>query len=178
MHFYAEWFYNATRFFSAAHCVNRPTVRRTLMKRTRMDDSVCPATRSLDLIGDWWTLLIVRDAMIGITRFSEFQRSLGAAKNILSTRLKSMVAEGILRVEPAADGSAYQDYVLTEKGIALQPILVALGQWGSEYLFEEGEVCTRLVDVKNRQPLRKIELIAQDGRVLAIQDITLVIPAV
>ncbi|MDN5681867.1 MAG: helix-turn-helix transcriptional regulator, partial [Ewingella sp.] len=75
------------------------------MKRTRMDDSVCPATRSLDLIGDWWTLLIVRDAMIGLTRFSEFQRSLGAAKNILSTRLKSMVAEGILRIEPAADGS-------------------------------------------------------------------------
>jgi len=60
----------------------------------------------------------------------------------------------------------------------LQPILVALGQWGSEYLFTDGEPCTRLVDTKNRQPLRKIELIAQDGRVLAIQDITLVIPAV
>src|SRR5471030_3349224 len=148
------------------------------MKRTRLENTPCPATRSLDLIGDWWTLLIVRDAMIGITRFSEFQRSLGAAKNILSTRLKSMVAEGILRVEPAADGSAYQDYVLTEKGKALQPILVALGQWGSEYLFEEGEACTRLIDTQSRQPLRKIELIAQDGRVLAIQDITLVIPAV
>ncbi|WP_459177081.1 winged helix-turn-helix transcriptional regulator [Ewingella americana] len=148
------------------------------MKRTRLENTPCPTARALDLIGDWWTLLIVRDAMRGMTRFSEFQRSLGAAKNILSTRLKALVAEGILRVEPASDGSAYQDYVLTEKGIALQPILVALGQWGSEYLFEEGEVCTRLVDVKNRQPLRKIELIAQDGRVLAIQDITLVIPAV
>ena len=102
------------------------------MKRTRMDDSVCPATRSLDLIGDWWTLLIVRDAMIGLTRFSEFQRSLGAAKNILSTRLKSMVAEGILRIEPAADGSAYQDYVLTEKGKALRPIMVGVKPVGKQ----------------------------------------------
>ena len=146
------------------------------MKRTRLENTPCPTARALDLIGDWWTLLIVRDAMRGMTRFSEFQRSLGAAKNILSTRLKALVAEGILRVEPAADGSAYQDYVLTEKGIALQPILVALGQWGSEYLFADGEPCTRLVDAKNRQPLRKIELRAQDGRLLESRDITAVIP--
>lgn len=142
------------------------------MKRTRLENTPCPAARALDLIGDWWTLLIVRDAMRGMTRFSEFQRSLGAAKNILSTRLKALVAEGILRVEPASDGSAYQDYVLTEKGIALQPILVALGQWGSDYLFEDGEPCTRLVDAKNRQPLRKIELRAQDGRLLDHDKIT------
>jgi len=148
------------------------------MKRTRMDDSVCPATRSLDLIGDWWTLLIVRDAMIGITRFSEFQRSLGAAKNILSTRLKSMVAEGILRVEPAADGSAYQDYILTEKGKALRPIMVALSQWGSEYLFAENEPFTQMVDKETRQPLRTLELRAQDGRVLGYDEITAIRPAV
>ncbi|MGC6387363.1 winged helix-turn-helix transcriptional regulator [Ewingella sp. S1.OA.A_B6] len=146
------------------------------MKRTRLEDSVCPTARALDLIGDWWTLLIVRDAMRGITRFSELQRSLGAAKNILSARLKTLVAEGILRVEPASDGSAYQEYVLTKKGIALQPILVALGQWGSEYLFEDNEPCTHLVDAKNRQPLRKIELRAQDGRVLENQDIAVITP--
>ncbi|MBU9845703.1 winged helix-turn-helix transcriptional regulator [Rahnella ecdela] len=146
------------------------------MKRTRLENTPCPAGRALDLIGDWWTLLIVRDAMRGISRFSEFQRSLGAAKNILSTRLKALVAEEILKVEPAADGSAYQDYVLTEKGLALQPVLVALGQWGSEYLFEEGEACTLLVDIENRQPLRKLEIRAQDGRVLESQDITAIIP--
>lgn len=146
------------------------------MKRTRLENTPCPTGRALDLIGDWWTLLIVRDAMRGISRFSEFQRSLGAAKNILSTRLKALVAEEILKVEPAADGSAYQDYVLTEKGLALQPVLVALGQWGSEYLFEEGEACTLLVDIENRQPLRKLEIRAQDGRVLESQDITAIIP--
>ncbi|MBU9826611.1 winged helix-turn-helix transcriptional regulator [Rahnella perminowiae] len=148
------------------------------MKRTRLENTPCPAGRALDLIGDWWTLLIVRDAMYGISRFSEFQRSLGAAKNILSTRLKALVAEGILKIEPAADGSAYQDYVLTEKGRALQPVLVALGQWGSEYLFEEGEACTQLVDIESRQPLRKLEIHAQDGRVLESRDITAIIPEI
>lgn len=148
------------------------------MKRTRLENTPCPAGRALDLIGDWWTLLIVRDAMRGISRFSEFQRSLGAAKNILSARLKALVAEGILKIEPAADGSAYQDYVLTEKGLALQPVLVALGQWGSEYLFEESEACTQLVDSENRQPLRKLEIRAQDGRVLESRDITAIIPEI
>lgn len=148
------------------------------MKRTRLENTPCPAGRALDLIGDWWTLLIVRDAMRGISRFSEFQRSLGAAKNILSARLKALVAEGILKIEPAADGSAYQDYVLTEKGLALQPVLVALGQWGSEYLFEEGEACTQLVDNENGQPLRKLEIRAQDGRVLESWDITAIIPEI
>lgn len=146
------------------------------MKRTRLENTPCPAGRALDLIGDWWTLLIVRDAMHGVSRFSEFQRSLGAAKNILSTRLKALVAEGILKVEPAADGSAYQEYVLTEKGHALRPVLIALGQWGSEYLFEEGEACTLMVDTKNRQPLRKIELRAQDGRILEDNEITAIVP--
>ncbi len=146
------------------------------MKRTRLENTSCPAGRALDLIGDWWTLLIVRDAMYGLSRFSEFQRSLGAAKNILSSRLKALVAEGIMKIEPAADGSAYQDYVLTEKGLALQPVLVALGQWGSEYLFEAGEACTQLVDIENRQPLRKLEIHAQDGRVLESRDIKAIIP--
>lgn len=146
------------------------------MKRTRLENTPCPAGRALDLIGDWWTLLIVRDAMYGLSRFSEFQRSLGAAKNILSSRLKALVAEGIMKIEPPADGSAYQDYVLTEKGLALQPVLVALGQWGSEYLFEAGEACTQLVDIENRQPLRKLEIHAQDGRVLESRDIKAIIP--
>jgi DNA-binding HxlR family transcriptional regulator len=146
------------------------------MKRTRLENTPCPAGRALDLIGDWWTLLIVRDAMYGLSRFSEFQRSLGAAKNILSSRLKALVAEGIMKIEPAADGSAYQDYVLTEKGLALQPVLVALGQWGSEYLFEAGEACTQLVDIENRQPLSKLEIHAQDGRVLESRDIKAIIP--
>ena len=79
------------------------------MKRTRLEESPCPVARSLDIIGDWWSLLIVRDALSGVTRFGEFQKSLGIAKNMLATRLKLLVDEGILVLQPASDGSAWQE---------------------------------------------------------------------
>ena len=136
------------------------------MKRTRLEESTCPVARSLDIIGDWWSLLIVRDALRGIRRFGEFQKSLGIAKNMLATRLKQLVDEGILTLQPASDGSAWQEYVLTDKGRALQTVLVALSQWGNAHLFAEGETGTVLVDSKNRKPLKKLVMVAQDGRVL------------
>ncbi len=126
------------------------------MKRTRLEESTCPVARSLDIIGDWWSLLIVRDALRGIKRFGEFQKSLGIAKNMLTTRLKLLVDEGILRLQPASDGSAWQEYVLTDKGRALQTVLVALSQWGNEFLFAENECGTVLVDNEQRKPLRKL----------------------
>lgn len=107
------------------------------MKRTRLEDSTCPVARSLDIIGDWWSLLIVRDALHGLKRFGEFQKSLGIAKNMLATRLKLLVEEGILILQPASDGSAWQEYVLTEKGRALETVLVALYQWGNAFLIPE-----------------------------------------
>lgn len=90
-----------------------------MVKRTSLQDAECPVARSLDAIGDWWSLLIVRDAFDGIRRFGEFQRNLGMAKNILAARLRTLVEHGVLAVVPASDGSAYQEYVLTEKGLSL-----------------------------------------------------------
>ncbi|WP_313084477.1 helix-turn-helix domain-containing protein [Atlantibacter sp.] len=136
------------------------------MKRTRMANTTCPVARSLDIIGDWWSLLIVRDALRGITRFGEFQKSLGIAKNMLTVRLKQMVDEEILRLQPASDGSAWQEYVLTDKGRALQTVLAALSQWGNDFLFDAGDAATVLVDSTHRKPLRRLELIAEDGRKL------------
>lgn len=107
------------------------------MKRTRLEESTCPVARSLDIIGDWWSLLIVRDALRGLKRFGEFQKSLGIAKNMLATRLKLLVEEDILLLQPASDGSAWQEYVLTEKGRALQTVLMALSQWGNEFLITD-----------------------------------------
>lgn len=100
------------------------------MKRKSLEDAQCPVARTLDVIGDWWSLLIVRDAFDGVSRFSEFQKGLGMAKNILSTRLRTLVAHGILEIAPASDGSAYQEYILTDKGRALFPVIVGLRQWG------------------------------------------------
>jgi DNA-binding HxlR family transcriptional regulator len=137
-----------------------------VMKRTSMEGQACSVARALDVIGDWWTLLIVRDALAGLRRFGEFQRSLGAARNILTTRLRALVAEGILTTAPASDGSAYQEYLLTDKGRALVPVLVALGQWGSQYVFQEGEVCFAPIDAA-RRPLQPLRPHAADGRALA-----------
>lgn len=146
------------------------------MKRTRLEESTCPVARSLDIIGDWWSLLIVRDALRGIKRFGEFQKSLGIAKNMLTTRLKLLVDEGILRLQPASDGSAWQEYVLTDKGRALQTVLVALSQWGNEFLFADNECGTMLVDTEQRKPLRKLALIADDGRELTPEEIVAKLP--
>ncbi|HDR2752017.1 MULTISPECIES: helix-turn-helix domain-containing protein [Enterobacter] len=146
------------------------------MKRTRLEESTCPVARSLDIIGDWWSLLIVRDALRGVKRFGEFQKSLGIAKNMLTARLKLLVEEGILTLQPASDGSAWQEYVLTDKGRALQTVLVALSQWGNEFLFSQNQPGSVLVDVKNQQPLRKLALVANDGRELAPEDIALKLP--
>ncbi|WP_344746076.1 helix-turn-helix domain-containing protein [Streptosporangium vulgare] len=102
-------------------CCNRVRERDVMVTRTRFDDSECPVARSVDAIGDWWSLLIVRDAFDGSRRFGEFQRSLGVAKNILTARLRALVAGGVLESVPASDGSAYREYVLTPKAKRSSP---------------------------------------------------------
>ncbi|MGK5543594.1 winged helix-turn-helix transcriptional regulator [Streptomyces sp. URMC 127] len=143
-----------------------------MVSRTRFDDSECPVARSVDAIGDWWSLLIVRDAFDGSRRFGEFQRSLGVAKNILTARLRTLVAGGVLETVPASDGSAYREYVLTPKGEALFPVIVALRQWGEQNFFAAGEPHSQLVDRREGQPLRALEVLSADGRRLNPGDTT------
>lgn len=99
-----------------------------MVRRIDPSGAECPIARSLGLVGDGWSLLIVRDAVDGRSKFSEFQRSLGIARNILSARLKGLVACGIL--EQTTDG----DYLLTEKGEALKPVLAAFWDWGTRWV--------------------------------------------
>ncbi len=141
------------------------------MKRKCLDTANCPIARTLDVIGDWWSLLIVSDAFLGKRRFSEFQKSLGLAKNILCTRLRKLVSHGVLDACPASDGSAYQEYRLTEKGRSLYIVLVALRQWGERNLFEKGELDLLLVDRESGQPVKPLELRSQDGRLLGPADL-------
>jgi DNA-binding HxlR family transcriptional regulator len=140
------------------------------MKRTSLEQAECPIARSLDAIGDWWSLLIIRDAFLGIRRFSEFQKNIGLAKNILTVRLRALVDHGILKSAPASDGSAYQEYVLTPKGRGVFPVLVALRQWSEEFCFSPGECSTLLVDRNKGRPVRKLELRGGNGRLLGDGD--------
>ena len=137
-----------------------------MVKRTSFEQAECPIARSLDEIGDWWSLLIIRDAFSGKRRFGEFQKSLGAAKNILTRRLRALVNDGILTTAPASDGSPYQEYVLTPKGRGVFPVLVALRQWSEEFSASPDTIGTLLVDREKGRPVRKLELRSQDGRLL------------
>src|SRR5882757_5348773 len=137
-----------------------------------MKGAECPIARALDAVGDWWSLLIIRDAFDGIRRFSEFQANLGIAKGMLTTRLRDLADLGVLELAPASDGTAYQEYVLTKKGHDLFHVVVALRQWGEDHLYERGERHSVLIDNENRHPVGRLELRSQTGRVLRWADAT------
>ena len=117
----------------------------------------------MELIGDRWSLLIVRDAFGGMRRFGDFQRSLGVARNILSDRLRKLVEAGILETQAAAEGSAYQAYVLMPRGQSLFPLVLALRQWGETHLFAPGEAHSQLLDRRTGQPVPIMRVLDAQG---------------
>ncbi|WII80024.1 helix-turn-helix transcriptional regulator [Klebsiella pasteurii] len=138
--------------------------------REKITNQTCPVARSLDIIGDRWSLLIVRDAFDGLRRFSDFQRSLGMARNILSDRLHKLVNSGILTTQSASDGTAYQEYVLTAKGERLFPVVVALRQWGEQHLFAPDEPHSVLIDKRTLRPVPMMSPATEDGLVLTFYE--------
>ncbi|MFJ4155318.1 winged helix-turn-helix transcriptional regulator [Pseudomonas sp. NPDC089752] len=130
----------------------------------------CPVARALETLGDRWALMIMRDAFDGLRRFSEFQKNLGLAKNILASRLKLLVESGLLQLQPASDGSAYKEYVLTDKGRSVFPVVVGLRQWGERFLFETGETRSALLDSTSGKPVETLQVVAPDGRILGPED--------
>lgn len=134
-----------------------------MVRRRSLKGDYCPNARALDVIGDWWSLLIVRDAFDGLTRFGEFQKSLGIAKNILAARLRTLVARGILEAAPPTDGGARLEYHLTAKGRDLFPVMVALRQWGEQHLFAAGEKHSQLIERDTGKAVR-LHVRTEDGR--------------
>jgi DNA-binding HxlR family transcriptional regulator len=107
------------------------------------DGQVCSLARTLEVVGERWTLLIVRDAFLGLRRFDEFQRSLGVARNVLSDRLQRLVVEGILTKVPTAERADRFEYRLTPKGRDLGTALAALREWGDRYVSDEPPLLLR-----------------------------------
>lgn len=141
-----------------------------MVKRVSLWDAGCPVARALDVIGDWWSLLIIRDAFDGVRRFNEFQGGLGIAKGMLATRLRDLTERGILETAPASDGSAYKEYVLTEKGRGLFLVIVALRQWSEDHLYGPDEPRSSMIAAETGLPVARLELHSGDGRVLAWSD--------
>ena len=108
------------------------------MKRSSVGHFNCSIARALDVVGEWWTLLIVRDVFLGIRRFEAIQADLGIARNVLSDRLSTLVERGVLEKRRYQDHPERHEYVLTEMGRDLAPVLTTLMQWGDEWLSPEG----------------------------------------
>ena len=139
------------------------------MKRISFDKADCPVARALDAIGDWWSLLIIRDTFDGLRRFGDFQKNLGIAKGMLAARLHKLVELGVLEQVAASDGSAHQEYALTKKGRDLFHVIVSLRQWGEAHLYARGEAHSVLVD-QTGQPVRELQLPSRAGRRLTWSD--------
>jgi DNA-binding HxlR family transcriptional regulator len=110
------------------------------MRRTRFDDWPCPIARVTDLIGDWWTPLVMREAFTGRCKFDEFQSALDAPRAVLTARLKRLCDEGMLdRVQYQTAPPRYE-YRLTDKGRAFWDVLAAMWRWGSDWMWPDGEL--------------------------------------
>jgi DNA-binding HxlR family transcriptional regulator len=103
------------------------------MRHKSFDTMQCPIARGLEHVGEWWSMLILRDVFLGVTRFNEFQERLGISRNILNQRLSRLVGAGVLVKVPYSERPPRFDYRLTDKGRDLWPVVTAMRQWGDRY---------------------------------------------
>ena len=108
------------------------------MERKSFADMACSVAQCLEVVGEWWSMLIVRDAFLGVTRFDEFQRRLGISRNVLNQRLAKLVDAGVLTKVAYSQHPPRYDYRLTDKGRDLWPVLTAMRQWGDAYAAPHG----------------------------------------
>jgi DNA-binding HxlR family transcriptional regulator len=123
------------------------------MGRKRFADMNCSVAQSLDVLGDWWTLLIVREALFGTHTFSGFERNLGISKNILALRLENLVEQGIMRRVDVGRYGTRHHYRLTEKGADLITVIESLRQWSDRWVYGEGREPVHVVDIRTGEPL-------------------------
>jgi DNA-binding HxlR family transcriptional regulator len=131
----------------------------------------CGIAQALEAFGDWWSLMIVRNAFFGMRRFADFERDLGIAKNILTARLTHLVEHDILeRVDVGTEGQRFE-YRLTEKGEALLPVLTALREWSDDWVFGRGREPTIVRDRRTGKRVPKLRVTDAEGRALSRRDI-------
>ena len=143
------------------------------------DRSRCSVAGTLSVVGEKWSLLVLREAFLGVRRFADFQRVLGAPRAVLTDRLNTLVEQGVLRRVPyQAEGERQRhEYRLTHKGIDLHPVLVALMRWGDQYLAEDGEVPLELRHRDCGEPVHQV-LVCEAGHQLSgAREVQAVLPA-
>ncbi|MGH3713708.1 MAG: winged helix-turn-helix transcriptional regulator [Micromonosporaceae bacterium] len=141
------------------------------MLHSRYPDQVCSIARTLEVIGERWSLLIVRDALAGLSRFEEFQRSLGVARNVLSARLEHLVAEGVLARTPYGPSGRRQAYRLTDKGRELATPVIALMSWGDRHYLAPGGPPRQVEHAGCGGEIEPRLVCADDGRAVGVSDV-------
>lgn len=133
---------------------------------------VCHLAKSIDILGDRWTLLILRGALFGIRRFDDFQRELKVPRTVLSGRLSKLVESGVLAKQPYKEKGkrARPEYILTEAGEALRPIMMGLNQWGDTWASDGAAPLISFSNGKNRQNVRPA-FVDEDGKETPVQDL-------
>ncbi|MFD9905972.1 winged helix-turn-helix transcriptional regulator [Streptomyces sp. NPDC059063] len=128
-------------------------------RRTSLGDAHCAIAQALDVVGDWWTLLIVRDAARGVHRFDELQHELGLSRKVLAERLRLLVDADVLARVPYQDRPPRHEYRLTARGRALLPVLIALQDWGDTWVLGDGEMTATATTQASREAQRVHELL-------------------
>ena len=134
-----------------------------MVSRIRLEDRECPLSTTVAHVGEWWTLLILHDAFDGYTHFDQFQANLGISSSMLTARLKALVADGLLERRPYQTNPTRHEYVLTDLGRSLRPVIVALAAWGNARLAPE-ERSMILVDAQTGEEVEPIVVDATTGR--------------
>jgi DNA-binding HxlR family transcriptional regulator len=135
------------------------------MRRKSFGTMQCPIARGLERVGEWWSILILRDAFYGLTRFDEFQKSLGIAPNMLTRRLDALVEAGLLERRRYSERPPRDEYVLTDRGRDFRPVLLAFMAWGNRHLAPEG-TSVQLVDAETGVPADPVLVDRNTGRPL------------
>ena len=133
------------------------------MQRTPFNQMACSVARTLDIIGEWWTLLILRDIFYGVHRFDALRRHLGISRKVLTNRLGTLVENEILERVQYREKPIRHEYRLTERGRDLFPVIVLLMDWGDRWLTEPGEEPVELVDRDTGEPLIPTLVSADNG---------------
>jgi DNA-binding HxlR family transcriptional regulator len=139
--------------------------------RHRFKRENCSIARSLEILGDWWTLLVVREAFLGTRRFADFEANLDISKNVLTQRLAHLTKHGVLeRVNAGVHGPRFE-YVLTAMGKDLVTVMTALRQWGDRWIFGAGREPLIVADRRTGRPIPALRMLDEDGRELRPRDL-------
>lgn len=142
------------------------------MRRTRFDNDPCPIARVTDLFGDWWTPLVLRDAMYGVRRFEDFQNNLGVSRAVLSQRLSRLVDEGLMDKRPYQERPVRHEYVLTDKGRAAWDVLAAMWRFGADHLWEgDDRPSIEMVFRDTGEPVQPVVVDEATGRPVELRSI-------